>query len=99
MYRGTTPTHTFATDIDLTLAEVIYITYEQQGKELIEKEKEDITVESDSLTIKLTQEETLAFDTIADVKIQIRVRFPDGTALASNIMSVPAREILKDGVI
>lgn len=99
MRRGTTPTHIFETDIDLTSAEVVYITYKQTTGETLTKEKSDIAIEEDKLTIKLTQEETLAFQTTGRVSIQIRARFPDGSAIASNIIQTTADEILRDGVI
>lgn len=98
MFRGTTPTNVFNVDLDLTNAEVIYITYKQQNKVVFEKEKSDITVTENSLTVKLTQEETLKL-TEREVEIQIRARFSDGTALASNIIKTTANKILKDGVI
>ena len=43
MYRGTTPTNTFRTTVDLSSAEVMYITYGQRGETVVEKEKADIT--------------------------------------------------------
>ena len=99
MRRGTTPTHTFTTDIDLTDAEAIYITYKQNDKTVIEKEKTDLTITEDSLTVKLTQNETLAFVLDVPVRMQIRARFADGTAVASQVMSTRADVILKEGVI
>lgn len=98
MFRGTTPTNIFNVDIDLTNAEVIYITYKQQNKVVIEKTKDDITATTETLTVKLTQDETLKL-TEREVEIQIRARFSDGTALASNIIKTTASKILKDGVI
>ena len=99
MRRGTTPTHTFSVDVDLTAAEVIYLTYKQTGKVLVEKTKDDLTITEDQVEVKLTQEETLSFREIGDVDIQFRARFPDGTAIASNIMTADADKILKDGEI
>lgn len=99
MRRGTTPKHTFTTDIDLTEAEVIYITYKQQGEVIVEKEIQDIEASSEEISCELTQEETLQFSDPHDVTIQIRARFADGSAVASNIMKAPAEAILKDGVI
>lgn len=99
MRRGTTPIHTFSTDIDLTDAEAIYITYKQSGQTVMEKTAEDITITEDSLTVKLTQEETLAFALGKPVEMQIRARFADGTAVASQIMRTKADAILKEGVI
>lgn len=99
MRRGTTPTHEFKTDTDLTNAEVLYITYKQGEKKIIEKDIDSVSVETDKVTTSLTQEETLSVAPYGTVKIQIRARLADGTAVASNIMSASPEDILKDGVI
>lgn len=99
MRRGTTPTHVFNANIDLTDAEVVYLTYKQGNKIAVEKSIDDLTITSDSITAELTQEDTLAMRSSGEVFIQIRARFPGGSAVASNIIRVPACEILKDGVI
>ena len=99
MRRGTTPTHTFTTDLDLTDAAVIWLTYKVDGEITIEKTKEDLKVTADELSFKLTQKETLALAKGDRVRIQIRARFEDGTAVASNIMETSVTEILKDGEI
>lgn len=99
MYRGTTPTNTFRTgDIDLSTADVVYITYKQRGKVVVEKTKTDCTFGENSVSVTLTQEDTLKF-TENDVLIQIRARFAGGRAIASNIIETPAMAILKEGVI
>lgn len=99
MIRGTTPTLVFDVDADLTSAQVIYITLRQIGRDAIEKTQEDITVEAARLTVRLTQAETLALEPGLPVEIQIRARFPDGSAIASNVMRTDAGRILKEGVI
>ena len=99
MRRGTTPKHTFKSKIDLRDAEVLYITYKQKGKTIIERTKDQMEVLEDRLVIHLTQQETLAFSTIGEVEIQCRARFPDTDAIASNIIVRPALRILKEGVI
>lgn len=98
MIRGTTPTHIFNVNVDLSEAEVIYITYKQSDSIVVEKEKADCTVTGETISVKLTQEDTLKFNT-APVEIQIRARFPDGSAIASNIMQTTVTRILKGGVI
>lgn len=99
MYRGTTPTNVFTTDLDLTEADVVYITYKQGEKTVIEKTKDEITVEAEQITVELTQEDTLMLKSPSPVGIQIRARFADGTAVASNVMTASVEQILKDGVI
>ena len=102
MYRGTTPTNTFKSALDLSEADVVYITYKQRGQTVLEKQKADITFTTEQqlycMTIGLTQENTLAFGA-GDVAIQIRARFSDGRAVASNIITAPVSQILKEGVI
>ena len=102
MYRGTTPSNTFTTAVDISEAAVVYITYKQNGQVVLEKTLSDITFgtegQTHTITVGLTQAETLAFDD-SMVAIQIRARFGDGRAIASNIISAPVRQILKDGEI
>ena len=99
MRRGTTPTHTFKSPVDFTTVQVIFLTYKQNGKTIIEKDIDDIEIFEDKLVVTLTQADTLAFSTIGEVEIQCRARFPDGSALASNIVKTPACKILKEGII
>ena len=97
MRRGTTPSHTFTTDIDLSDAEVVYVTYKQGSKVILEKDKDGMDITSDSIVIELTQEDTLSFKMGQPVRVQIRARFPSGSAVASNIIQTTADEILKEG--
>lgn len=98
MIRGTTPINKFTTDTDLSNADKIYITYKQNGKTKVEKTKEDITFGEGFLQVKLSQEETLGFSE-RSVDIQIRAKFLDGTAIASNIINTSVSKILKEGEI
>lgn len=98
MRRGTTPTNIFNVDVDCTTAESIYVTYSQYGRTKFEKTIEDIDVTEEEMSVKLTQEETLKLRE-GNVTIQIRVKFPDGTAIASNLIQTTADKILKEGVI
>ncbi len=97
--RGTTPTHIFTTDIDLSEATEIYITYSQKDNVIVEKTIDDMDISETKLVVGLSQKDTLLFDDRCKVEIQIRAIFADGTAIASNIMSIPIGKILKDGEI
>ena len=100
MRRGTTPTHVFTPDIDVSEATVMYITYQQNNETVLEKTIEDVTFNEDgTFSVTLTQAETLAFEEMARVEIQIRVKFPDGSAVGSEIVRSNADRILKDGEI
>lgn len=98
MYRGTTPTNVFTTDVDLTEATELYISYEQNKEVIVEKELSDATITETSVSVTLTQAETLLFQP-GKVFVQIRAKFGDGTAVASNIIETTAKRILKDGAI
>ena len=98
MRRGTTPTNTFTVDTDLTNAVAVYVTYSQGKNVIIEKSMEDLTITSTKVEVTLSQEDTLAFSGGA-VQIQIRAKFGDGSAIASNIIMASVDQILKDGVI
>jgi len=97
MRRGSTPTNTFTVDIDLRDA-TVFVSYEQDGKVVLEKTGEDLTVGEGSIVLTMTQEETLAFHP-GKVFIQIRYVFPTGAADASNIIQTTFERIIKDGVI
>lgn len=101
MRRGTTPTHEFIVDLDLREATEIFITYKQGCKRVVEKTLTDvIDLEEDKLSVKLTQEETLSFmSSDDDVSVQIRAKFLDESAVASNEIKIPVNRILKDGKI
>ena len=48
--RGTTPINYFTVPIDLSEAAVVYLTYAQNGKMVVEKEKDDITFTAEDET-------------------------------------------------
>lgn len=96
--RGTTPTHTFHVPIDLTGADVVYITYAQQETVKLEKSKQDLTITPTDITVALTQEDTLKFES-GQILMQIRARFPNEKAVKSKIMFTSADKLLKEGAI
>ena len=52
-----------------------------------------------TLTVTLTQEETLKFEEGGNVEIQLRAVTTTGAVLASNIVALPVERILLGGVI
>lgn len=97
MYRGSTPTHNIETDIDLTGASAVYVTYHQGGT-IITKTGESLVITKNSISVTLSQEDTLSFKA-GKVQMQVRYVMPDGTADASEIVSFDVGSILLDGVI
>ena len=98
MIRGTTPTITISTDIDLSDASNLFVTFKQGDRIAFEKTLDDVTVTENAVICELDQSDTLALRAGSIVKFQIRATVGSGK-LASNIMSAPVDEILKNGVI
>lgn len=98
MRRGTTPIINIATDIDLTEASNLFVTFEQGGEVVIEKTLSDVTITEDAVSIHMTQSDTLQFADKKNVRIQLRCTL-HGEKLASNIMTAEVGEILKGGEI
>lgn len=101
MIRGTTPTLEFAFPFGTSLIAEMYITITQNGVTTMEKNLSDCKCSGMSVSLALTQEDTLKLKQkpCSDGEMQIRVRTIAGEALASNIMSISVGRILKDGVI
>ena len=109
MYRATTPKHTFIFDVDPTETfRDILISYAQDNQIILEKGKDDLTVEQATgcndetvweASLTLTQEETNLFNAGSTVKIQIRALTYEDEVVASEKMSVPVYDVLNDQVL
>ena len=100
MRIGTTPKHTFTFPFETDLIQELKITYSQNEKIILEKHLSDCEVDQNSVSYKLTQEETFLFADGINVELQARALTTSGDVLASNIRIVTAercldREVLK----
>lgn len=102
LQRGTTPTIRYSFS-KVSVSDIIecYLTIMQNGELLFEKDLSSAVVDSEEEVIswKLTQEETLMFDTNGRLQMQIRYKLTGGEAYASKVVEESAYRILKDGVI
>ena len=101
MIRGTTPTHTFVLPFNTSLVSSARISYAQRGNVLLKKETPACTLEANTNTISVTlsQEDTLLFNSGLYVDIQLRVLTTDGVALSTDIITKSVGECLDGGVI
>ena len=110
MRRGTTPTHTFMLPFEVPEGSKVRIVYVQNDKIILEHTTEQCTVEGSDIKTRLTDKETLLFDSklhfIAGryqsypVEIQIGIKTPEGDKLWSHIILATVEKCLrKDGVI
>lgn len=100
MFQGTTPTIilTFGEDVDFSEAESVVVTFATDYHKVVAEFKdEELTIDGNVISRKLTQAETLAMPNT--VLVQVNVLYPDGTRAASNIVSFSLDENLKDEVM
>lgn len=97
MRRGTTPTITITTDIDLTAASNLFVTFKQGDRIVFEKTLDDVSVTENEVICELEQDNTLA---LKDGMVRFQIRATIGNSkVASNIMIASVDEILKGGEI
>lgn len=65
--RGGTPTVVFNVAVDLTTAVVLYVSYYQNGRKVLEKPLEECTVTERTVSNTLSQAETLKFRYMRDM--------------------------------
>jgi len=98
MRRGTTPTITITTDLDLTQASNLFVTFKQGDRVVFEKTLDDVTVRETQVVCELSQNDTLTLRDGKPVRFQIRATLGD-SKVASNVMATSVGEILKGGMI
>lgn len=110
MFRATTPTHIFCFgEINPSDFKTILITYAQNDRIVLEKNKEDLTIWTEEVngethyhaSLKLSQEETKRFlaKPSSSVSIQIRALDYNDDVIASNKMTISVQDVLNDEVL
>lgn len=99
MIRGTTPTHLFRLPFDTSRIREIRILYAQGGQLVLEKTGADCVMEENTVSVTLSQEETLQFSHRETVDCQIRVLTMDGTAFANQVFHLPVDMVLSEEVL
>lgn len=98
MFRGTTPTLTFTLPFSVVNIDNAYVTFAQSGAVVIDKPLEDLQLDGNTITVTLTQEETLSLRENTSVEMQVSIR--DGEkVMRSQILTTTVKRILKDGEI
>ena len=92
MRRGTTPTLTISTDMDLR-AYTVQVALRQSQTEMTLTPG---AVTADSLSVTLTQEQTLALDAGECARLQVRA-VRGGTSYVGDVLTVPVEALLTGG--
>ena len=100
MIRGTTPTLSFKLPFQVSELAEYWITISQRYENLIiNKTSADCTASGDTITVTLSQNDTLKLIGDKPVYLQIRALTTDDEAIASKMWTCPVEDILKEGVI
>ena len=102
MYRGTTPTFVIEipNTIDVETITSAYLSFEQHAQKILEIDLSGMAIDTvkNTLSVTLSQEQTLAFESGTMVYYQLRLAV-GGSAYATSVWQVPAERIIKDGKI
>lgn len=99
MIRGTTPTHIFELPIAASLIKEARITYQQGDEVVFEKTEADCTFADKSISVKLTQEDTLSLKEETKLLIQLKMLTTDNEVLANAIEYVTVERVLNEEVL
>lgn len=100
MIRGTTPTFILTLNdenVDLTLAENVYVTFSQAWT-ILTKTGDDLDISKKQISVYLTQEETLSF-VFSTLEIQVNWTYSDGQRASSEIKRVSLNRNLINEVL
>ena len=99
MRRGTTPKHTFTLPFDTSLICKLRVIYAQSRVVKIVKKKTDAELSGNTVSVKLTQDETLRLNCRHKTEIQVRVVTHDGESFVSDIITVNTDRCLDNEVL
>jgi ABC-type uncharacterized transport system auxiliary subunit len=99
IYQGSTPTNEFSVPFPAEVIDKVIVTYEQNDAVVLEKHTKDLKIADYSVTAKLTQEETMRFESGKIVVIQIKVKTTDGEVIPSDKIYANGYEVLNKEVL
>lgn len=99
MIRGTTPKLVFTFPFDTREIDKLYFTLSQNDDEILTVDQTSCEFDAHTVSINLSQQQTLLLKSNSYVDMQFRVVLRDSMALASNIMKTSVQRLLKDGEI
>ena len=94
MIRTTTPTHVFQLNEPLSF-EAIQLTYKQEGDIILVKTEDDCTIDGNTISVTLTQEETKKFSA-GIAYAQIKAIDNSGNVIATNPVAIHVQEVLNE---
>ena len=99
MIRGTTPSHFFDAPCDVSLIGKINLLYGQDDKLLFKKITKDFAIEGQTISTKLTREQSLMFDHNKPAQVHAVIETLGGDVIESPVVTIGVDKLLDDGVI
>ena len=99
MRQGTTPKHTFTLPFKTSIVERIRVAYTQRGEVKIIKTKSDVEMSGNTITVGLSQEETLKLNSNLKTYVQVRAVTHNGEAFVSDIVTINTERCLDGEVL
>lgn len=96
MYKGTTPTFIFTLPetVDLSMASNVYVTFAKSDGGVVEKTGDDLVIDSNRVSVFLTQKETLTFT--SKVKIQINWTYTENDVTKRACSTIKTIDVLNN---
>ena len=108
MIKATTPTHifTFPENVSPSTCAKIQITYSQENDRgcrvreqvVLEKNKDDVTIDGQAVSVELTQAEMNKFKA-GVAQIQVRAKDSSDKVMASQIFNVKVKKVLNEEIL
>lgn len=97
--RGSTPIISYTLPFPAERLEEAYITIVQDEGMVIEKKLEEMTIDGNQISVKLTQKETLNLKSDSGGAVQFRYRDINGDSFPTEPIQFTVGRLLKDGEI
>lgn len=99
MIRGTTPTHYFTAPCDTSTIAKVNVLYAQDDTLLFKKVTADCKIDGQTISTKLTREESLMFNHKKAAQVQAVIETTGGDVIESIVETIGVDKLLYDGVI
>lgn len=99
MRRGTSPTHTFTLPFDTNIVAKVRIIYAQRDVIKIVKKETDCEMSGNTISVKLTQADTLRLSCSLKTDIQLKVLTVSNDSFVSDIITRNTDKCLSDEVL
>lgn len=97
--RGTTPKIEFDLPFSAEELKEVELTIAQKREVLYTKYKKDMEFNGYTGSVRLSQEETLAFNMNIPIQLQLRIQINDGRVFGTKAQSISPYDLLKNEVL